>query len=748
MFYLIELIITLYKYIDNMILSKRIIFNIVLYIMAFIAYIAMQVSAAVNTIMHSYVLNTNHKVIGLCYLYLGVFVGMIALVLSILIRIELGYVEQQVFFGNVQLYNVFVTMHGLLMLLFVLMPMVFGGLGNLLIPVLINANEMTFPRINNLSFWIMVPSVLILLTSMLVELGAGTGWTLYPPLSNYLFHSGPSIELLIISLHLSGISSILSSINFITTIIESHTKTLQNQSLYSWSILTTSVLIIIVMPVLAGAISLLLIDRNFNTSFYDACGGGDPILFQHLFWFFGHPEVYILVLPVFGLISLLIPIYTKKYIFGHISMIYALCTIGFIGLFVWAHHMYTVGLNVDSKAYFTAASMVIGIPTGVKIFSWVATFWNSTLHFRAPILFCAGFIILFTIGGLTGLIVANSGIDISVHDTYYVVAHFHYVLSLGVVFGLFASIYYLIPKLFGFMYNETLAQSHFWVTFIGVNLTFFPMHMLGLAGMPRRTIDYADVYIFWNFISTYGSFISALGLLIFIYVMYQYVYYSVATSIDYTGQVNNSHGMWFYYSRNFNFINMLIIPMLLNRLTLQLHGINNNSSMGLSYFKFKLSYLRMTTDNRIVQVKTLINILLGMVSNTIFSRRLKRYICIYSLPLVANPSVKLRKVDRSFYFYITNKYCQAISSDNILQSPIVRNTHVEQPFIMYGFHYCKRVRRMLVFICPLVKALESMEFNSNMVRVLAQSALRILYQKNNDHAIYIASNVDFEKNAR
>lgn len=527
----------IFNFIQKSIIYFNIIYNYLYYYILF-------ASVYINkSNLYKYIYSTNHKTIGLLYIYLGTFIGIIAVILSILIRIELSFPSNQLFMGNNQLYNMFVTVHGLLMLLFVLMPIVFGGFGNILIPILIGTNDMAFPRLNSLSFWMLLPSILLLIISMFVELGVGTGWTLYPPLSNYLYHSSPSIDLVIFSLHLSGISSILSSINFIITILELRITPLYSLPLYSWSIFVTSILIIIVIPVLAGAITLLLLDRNFNTSFYDVLGGGDPILFQHLFWFFGHPEVYVLVLPIFGIISQIIPTFSNRGIFGKSSMIYAIWTIGFVGLIVWAHHMYTIGMNVDSRAYFTAASMIIGIPTGVKIFSWIATLWNSSIEIRTPVLFCIGFLLLFTIGGLTGIIVANSGIDIVVHDTYYVVAHFHYVLSLGVVFGIFAAFYYWIPKILGIYYNEMYGQMHFWITFIGVNLTFFPMHFLGLAGMPRRIPDYPDIYMSWNLLSTYGSYVSLIGLLLYIYILYKLM-------LDYK-IYNNSiiDNIWFVFSK-------------------------------------------------------------------------------------------------------------------------------------------------------------------------------------------------------
>ena len=489
-------------------------------------------------------MSTNHKDIGILYLFSGGFVGLISVIFTVYMRLELmnpgvQYMCQEGmrFVADASaactpdghVWNVTVTAHGILMMFFVVIPALFGGFGNYFMPLQIGAPDMAFPRMNNLSFWLYIAGTSLAVASVLAPggeggRGAGVGWVLYPPLSTG--EAGYSMDLAIFAVHLSGASSILGAINIITTFLNMRAPgmTMHKVPLFAWSVFVTAWLILLSLPVLAGAITMLLTDRNFGTTFFTPSGGGDPILYQHILWFFGHPEVYIIILPGFGIISQVIATFSRKPIFGYLPMVYAMVGIGALGFVVWAHHMYTVGMSVTQQAYFMTATMVIAVPTGIKIFSWIATMWGGSIDFKTPMLFAMGFIFLFTVGGVTGIVLSQAGVDRAYHDTYYVIAHFHYVMSLGAVFAIFAGVYFWIGKMSGRQYPEFLGKIHFWMMFIGSNLTFFPQHFLGRQGMPRRYIDYPEAFAYWNHVSSLGAFLSFASFLLFIGIVFYTIF--------------------------------------------------------------------------------------------------------------------------------------------------------------------------------------------------------------------------------
>lgn len=464
--------------------------------------------------------STNHKDIGTLYIVFSIFGGVVGTLLSMILRAQLAHID--VVGGNYQFYNVVITGHAFIMVFFMIMPALNGGFGNWFVPMMIGAPDMAFPRMNNVSFWLLVVSLLLLLASVFVGDGPGTGWTVYPPLSNAVYHPGLAIDMAIFALHIAGLSSLTGAINFIVTILNMRAPgmSLHRMPLFVWSILLTACMVVVVMPVLAGVITMLLADRNFGTSFFDPSGGGDPLLYQHLFWFFGHPEVYVIIFPAFGIISEIISTFSRKPVFGYLGMVYAMVGIASLGAIVWAHHMFTVGMDASSITYFSVATAFIGVLTGIKVFSWLATMWGGSISFETPMLFALGFIFVFTAGGVTGIVLSNGGIDRVLHDTYFVVGHFHYVMSVAAVLAAYAAFYYWIGKISGRQYNECLGKVHFWLTIFATNLTFVPQHFLGLAGMPRRIPDYPDAFLGWNYVSSVGAALSFVSAMLFLYIIY------------------------------------------------------------------------------------------------------------------------------------------------------------------------------------------------------------------------------------
>jgi cytochrome c oxidase subunit I len=484
-----------------------------------------------------WLMSTNHKDIGTLYITMAFIGACTGGVLSEIMRSQLAF-PHNTLITNGDTWNSLITAHGLIMIFWFVMPALIGGFGNWMVPMMIGAPDMAFPRLNNMSFWFLVMGFIFVMLGLTLGHGAGAGWTLYPPLVNSEYSPGIATDFSLFSLHLAGISSLLGAINFIATILNMRAPgmTMHKMPLFCWAILVTAFLLLLAIPVLAGAVTMLIMDRNFGTSFFEPSGGGDPVLFQHLFWFFGHPEVYIMILPAFGIVSHVVSTFSKKPIFGYLGMAYAMVIIGFVGFVVWAHHMFISGISTDSRIYFEVATLVIAVPTGIKVFSWIATMWGGAIEFETPMLWAIGFIFLFVIGGATGIVLANAGLDQELHNDYFLIAHFHYVLSMGATFGIFAGFYYWIGKMAGHQYPEFWGKVHFWTFFIGVNLTFFPQHFLGLAGMPRRYPDYADAFAGWNLVSSIGAWVSGASTLVFFYILLRVFTSKQALADNYWGE--------------------------------------------------------------------------------------------------------------------------------------------------------------------------------------------------------------------